>query len=114
MQAWWYFCSRDTLGLVSMLWFMVLLELPRYSVAAIAIGFESLWRRPPAPLFAQPTIRILLVGHNEAQVLRRCVMGLAEQTVMQQRSRVQIVVVDDGSTDGMIRIARRLKAEKLV
>jgi poly-beta-1,6-N-acetyl-D-glucosamine synthase len=114
MQAWWYFCSLDTFSLVSMLWFMIVLELPRYSVAAIVIGFESLWRGPPAALFVQPTISILLVGHNEAHVLRRCVMGLAEQTVMQRRSQVQIVVVDDGSTDGMIRIARRLNEEKLV
>ncbi|MFL5255401.1 MAG: glycosyltransferase [Rhodopila sp.] len=114
MQAWWYLCSLDTLNLVSMLWFMVVLELPRYSIAAIVIGFDSLWRRPPLPGFWQPTVSILLVGHNEAHVLRRCVMALAEQSVMQRRSRVQIVMVDDGSTDGMIRIARRLKDERLI
>jgi hypothetical protein len=56
---------------------MVVLEVPRYSFAAIV----NAW---------------------------------AEQTVMLQRLQVQIVVVYDGSTDGMLGIARRLRAERLI
>jgi poly-beta-1,6-N-acetyl-D-glucosamine synthase len=114
MQAWWYFRSLDTVSLVSMFWFMVVLELPRYSFATVVVGLDALWRRLPAPLRWPPTVSILLVGHNEARVLRRCVVALAEQSVMLRRSQVQIVVVDDGSTDEMTAIARRLRDENLI
>jgi cellulose synthase/poly-beta-1,6-N-acetylglucosamine synthase-like glycosyltransferase len=114
MQAWLYLRSLDFLSLVSLFWFMVILEVPRYSVGAIVIALDAIWRRPPLPGYWRPTISILLVGHNEAHILRRCALALAEQTVMLRRPSVQIVVVDDGSTDGMIGIARRLRNEKLI
>jgi biofilm PGA synthesis N-glycosyltransferase PgaC len=114
MQAWWYLGSLDTQSVVSMFWFMVVLELPRYSFATLVVGFDALWRRAPAALRWRPTISILLVGHNEAHALRRCVVAIAEQSVMLRRSQVQIVVVDDGSSDGMIRIAGRLRNEGLI
>jgi len=114
MQAWLYFRSLDTLSLVSLFWFMVLLEVPRYSFGAIVVALDAVWRRSPLPGYWRPTISVLLVGHNEAHALRRCVLALAEQSVMLQRAQVQIVVVDDGSTDGMLGIARRLRDEKLI
>jgi cellulose synthase/poly-beta-1,6-N-acetylglucosamine synthase-like glycosyltransferase len=114
MQAWWYFRSLDTLSLVSLFWYMLVFEVPRYSLATIVVAFDAMWRRAPPPIFRQPSVSILLVGHNEAHALRRCVLALAEQSVMRVRSHVQIVVVDDGSVDGMSRIARKLRAEGMI
>ena len=114
MQAWLYFRSLDTLSLVSLFWYMLVLEVPRYSIATIVVAFDALWRRAPVSIYRQPSVSILLVGHNEAHALRRCVLALAEQSIMRLRSRVQIVVVDDGSADGMSRIARGLRAEGLI
>lgn len=114
MEAWSVLRSLDTLSLVSLFWYMLVLELPRYTFAAVVVGFDALWRAPPAASFAQPTVSVLLVGHNEARALRRCVLGLAEQTAMRRRGQVQVVVVDDGSTDGMSAVAQRLRGEGLV
>jgi poly-beta-1,6-N-acetyl-D-glucosamine synthase len=114
MQAVWFLSSLDTRGLVLLFWYMVVLELPRYSFGALAACVDAACRRPPPPVWPQPTVSVLLVGHNEAHALRRCALGLAEQSLMRQRSLVQVVVVDDGSTDGMSRVAQRLRAEKLI
>ena len=98
----------------SLLWYMLVLEVPRYCLGAIVIGFAGHRRPLPLTLHVNPTISLLLVGHNEATALRPCVLALAEQSVMLNRSQVQIVVVDDGSTDSMLRIARDLRAAGLV
>lgn len=114
-MLWWhYLCSLDTTSIVALLWYMIVLEVPRYFLGGFFISLDSLWRESPPPGPARPTITVLLVGHNEANALPACVRGLAEQTIMRERARVQIVVVDDGSTDGMTRIARALRDEGLV
>lgn len=120
MQAWDYLRSLDTLSLVSLFWYMLVLELPRYTFAAVVVGFDAVWRVAPPALPSRAAgshaaVSVLLVGHNEAHALRRCVHGLAEQTIMlQRRAQVQVVVVDDGSTDGMSGVAHRLRQEGLV
>ena len=54
---------------------------------------------------------VVLVGHNEQRAVRSCVEALAEQTLLADGGVVQVVVVDDGSTDRMMDIARELKHE---
>jgi poly-beta-1,6-N-acetyl-D-glucosamine synthase len=113
MPAWQFLGSLDTCSLVLLFWYMLVLEVPRYCLGAIVLGFAALCRSRCAALSPNLTISVLLVGHNEAHALNRCVYAMAEQSVL-LRSQVQIVVVDDGSTDGMIHIARELRAEGLV
>ena len=114
MPAWQFLGSLDTVSMISLLWYMLVLEVPRYCLGAVVIGFTGHYRPLPLTLHVNPTISVLLVGHNEATALRPCVLALAEQTVMLNRSQVQIVVVDDGSTDSMRRIAGDLRAAGLV
>ncbi len=114
MPAWQFLGSLDTFSMISLFWYMLVLEVPRYVLGAIVIGFAGHCPPLPLTLHVNPTISVLLVGHNEATALRPCVLALAEQTVMRNRSQVQIVVVDDGSTDGMLRIARDLRTAGLV
>jgi cellulose synthase/poly-beta-1,6-N-acetylglucosamine synthase-like glycosyltransferase len=57
-----------------------------------------------------PTISVLLPGHNEGAGLERAILGLHEQTALP----LQIVVIDDGSTDNMAEVGRRLKARGLI
>ena len=114
MQTVWLLGSFDTPGLILLFWYMVVLELPRYAFGAFAVCIDAVWRRPPLPIWPQPNVSVLLVGHNEAHTLRRCVLGLAEQSLMKLRHRMQIVVVDDESTDGMSRVGRRLRSEGLI
>lgn len=114
MQPVWFLGSFDMPGLVLLFWYMVVLEIPRYGLGALVVCIDAAFRCLPVPIWPQPTVSILLVGHNEAHTLRRCVLGLAEQSLMRQRSLIQVVVVDDGSTDGMSSVARSLQAGRLI
>jgi poly-beta-1,6-N-acetyl-D-glucosamine synthase len=56
-------------------------------------------------------VSVVLVGHNEQRSLRGCVEAPAEQTLLVDGGVMQVVVVDDGSTDLMMDVARGLKRE---
>ena len=114
MDAWQLLSSLDIYSLVLLFWYMLVLEIPRYCLGAIIVGIDALWRGLPSDPQPALTFSILLVGHNEAHTLRRCVLSLLEQSIMCQPWRMQIVVVDDGSSDGMIHIARELRTAGLV
>ena len=105
--------SLDFVSLVGLFWYTTLLEVPRYVIGAIAATIAALSERPRQPPDTNLTVSVILAGHNEAQSLRACVSGLAEQTLT-DRSRLQVVVVDDGSTDGMADVAHDLRSEGLV
>src|SRR6202035_4622537 len=57
------------------------------------------------------TISVILAGHNEADSLRFCVRALAEQTILAERGGMEVIVVDDGSTDRMLDVARELQGK---
>lgn len=94
-------------------WHLLLFEVPRYFLSALAVAAVAMGRtlRPPAPSAPRnpirPTVTVLLPGHNEADGLARTVESLRRQSLPPS----QIVVVDDGSTDGMWEEARRLRRE---
>lgn len=94
-----------------MLWPFLFLSFPRYILAGAAVFFSSLRREPPEKVrFKQylarekPMVTILLPGYNEAETLETTVQSLYEQTY----PNFEIIVVSDGSDDGMDRIGRRL------
>ena len=105
--------SLDFVSLVLLFWYTTLLEVPRYVIGVVAAGISAVSERPRQPPDTDLTLSVILAGHNEAQSLRACVSGLAEQT-LSDRSRLQVVVVDDGSTDGMANVAHDLGREGLV
>lgn len=96
-------------------WHLLVFELPRYVLAASAVSFSAIGRHkmnPPPTIGASVnqkprTVTVLLPGHNEAAGLRRTVDTLREQTSVP----TQIIVVDDGSSDGMFDVANRLRRE---
>lgn len=102
----------DIYGLVGMFWYATLLEIPRFALGLIVVsGCSALkFRRATQSIPKQVAVSVLLVGHNEGSVLRRAVIALGEQT----RKDLQVVVVDDGSTDRMAAVGRRLQSEGLV
>lgn len=108
-----FLSALDFVNLVVLFWYTTLLEFPRYVIGAIAAGIAVLSERPRQPPDTNLTVSVILAGHNEAQSLEACVGGLAEQTLT-DRSRLQVVVVDDGSTDGMANVAHDLRGEGLV
>lgn len=86
-------------GLVSMFWFVLIFELPRYTLSFIAAAFFS--RQEPDPLAADlrplGRISVIIAGHNEEKSIEGCVRCLWEQSLPPD----EIVVVSDGSSDKM-------------
>jgi len=103
----------DLSSFVAMFWHAIFFEMPRFLLAVVAVGaVEAAGGRQTRRSGKEyrPTVSILLAGHNEGPSLRRCILGLHEQT----RQDIQIVVIDDGSTDNMREVGKRLKAEGLI
>src|ERR1700730_14305113 len=99
-------------SIVGMFWYLLVLEIPRFTLGLIVVSGCSLLkpRRPPASISKSVRISVLLPGHNEGFALRRAITALWEQS----RRDLQVVVIDDGSTDDMAEVGRQLKAEGLV
>jgi polysaccharide pyruvyl transferase WcaK-like protein/glycosyltransferase involved in cell wall biosynthesis len=53
-------------------------------------------------MIVQPTIAVVVVARNEAALISRCIGSIASQT----RSADKVILVDDGSTDNTIALAR--------
>ena len=102
----------DWAAWLSMFWFMILLEVPRYSLSAVAIFAYSFKRKreiTSAERHYLDSLRVSIVvaGHNEADAMTKCLRSLSEQT----RRIDEIIVVDDGSTDGMRDIINELRRQ---
>lgn len=111
MSAFAYLTSLDLASLVLLFWYTVVLDLPRYTLGALAIAVAGPGRGPLGALPEDLTVSVLLVGHNEARALPACIASLGEQTIARRRGRkgMEIIVVDDGSTDRMWEVARALR-----
>jgi len=92
-------------------WPFLLLSVPRYVLSEIAILLLSFQREPSEKIQFRawlennpPLVSVLLPGYNEADTLEGTVVALREQTY----PNFEIIVVSDGSTDGMDEVGRRL------
>ena len=102
-----FLTSLDLPGLIGVFWFFFLFEVPRYTLSTLAVGWRAVFEREIPPPPPELPVSILMVGHNEGDALERAVRALGEQT----HRNLQIVVVEDGSTDDMARVGARLQAE---
>jgi cellulose synthase/poly-beta-1,6-N-acetylglucosamine synthase-like glycosyltransferase len=112
--------AQSELSLVTIFWFTLLFDIPRYFLSFGAVGLATLAARlfpssdfrtsVPAMSLPCPRISVVIVGHNEADSLERCVRSLREQSI----SDLEIIVVSDGSTDRMAEVAARLVKAGLV
>ncbi|MGB8486026.1 MAG: glycosyltransferase family 2 protein [Xanthobacteraceae bacterium] len=111
MNALSFLRSLDARSLILLFWYTTLLEIPRYVIGGLVASAVALWWRPVRAVAADLRVSVVLVGHNEQRSLRGCVEALAEQTLLVDGGVMQVVVVDDGSTDLMMDVARGLKRE---
>lgn len=93
-----------TLALISVLVF----EVPRYLMSTLAIGLFGLGSERKVDRHA--AISVILPSLNAASGLEATVLSLRRQTA----NVVEVIVVDDGSTDDTLAIARALQARGLV
>lgn len=109
-----FLSQLDLYGAVVLFWFTVIFEIPRYVAAGIVVAVVNLFARNgtrTAPATRAQTISVVLAGHEEAAHLRQCIESIGEQTIMTAHDRCQIIVVDDGSSDGMADVATTLQAQ---
>ncbi|ODA68247.1 Poly-beta-1,6-N-acetyl-D-glucosamine synthase [Methyloligella halotolerans] len=100
-------------------WYFLLFELPRYGIAFISVSVAPLavWLLPSprraasrVASFDRRNVTVIVAGHNEADVIERCVRSLHEQSL----PALEIIVVSDGSRDEMAEISARLVREGLL
>lgn len=109
--TWHFFASLTPEQMFVTFWPFLLIAAPRYLFSEFAIVALSLRRKPArkarfrAALAADPPlVSVLLPGFNEAETLETTVLSLREQSY----PNFEIIVVSDGSTDGMADVGRRL------
>lgn len=101
MNSLYLLLSLDPASLALLFWFTVVFDLPRYVISLIVVSIFTRRELPPLEL----TTTAIVAGHNEADSIRACVESIEAD---------QVIVVDDGSTDGMWNIVERLRSEGLV
>ncbi len=99
---------------VRFFWFFFLFELPRYVVfdflVLVALGVRNLLQRKRFLVAKQmlwkekPKVSVIVPGKDEGKHLLKLVASLKEQTY----KNLEIIIVDDGSTDETPVICRRL------
>ncbi|WP_028032858.1 glycosyltransferase [Chelativorans sp. J32] len=101
-----FLTSLDAASFAAMFWFLIFFEGPRYLIANLTAGFA---RPEPLRIAAGPrkalSVSIVLPCHNGAEGIAKTVASLREQTW----PKLQIVLVDDGSTDNTPRVAQELQ-----
>lgn len=98
-------------GFFALFWYAFLFEVPRYMVGFVAVILVKPWqdarRFKDTP---EGRVSLLIAGHNEADGIEQCVRSLSEQTLQDY----EVIVVDDGSSDGMYEIVAKLEREGLI
>jgi len=110
LTDWMYWiCSLRTDQILLVLGVLLLVDAPRYAYSAILMAFwdllKSLWTGelpgPQRTLYAYcPPVSVIIAGYNEADTIARTM-----ESVWNRYPCSQLIVVDDGSTDGMTEAA---------
>ena len=96
---------------IALFWYLILLDFPRYTLSFFAtLAAECARKQRRGTIAFRPSTSVIVAGHNERSSLRRCVRSLREQDY----EPLEIIVVDDGSTDGMAAEMQRLRGEGLI
>ncbi len=111
MSALSFLRSLDTASLILIFWYTILFEIPRYTIGALVVPATRLWKHARPPIKTNLNLSVILAGHNEAKSLRTCIEALAEQTIHSELGGMEVIVIDDGSTDHMFEVAKGLQRE---
>ncbi len=100
---------------VRIFWLFIFTDLPRYFLMDIYIFVHEFWFKKPTQeqnnfvaylRNSPPLVSVIIPTLNEADTLRWTIRSLEEQSY----KNLQLIVVDDGSTDGTAQLCSNLKA----
>ena len=97
---------------VRIFWALVFLEIPRYLLSdfyVLWLHAKGIFAEPTgsSPLARRPLISIVLPALNEEEIIGATVASMYEQ----EYDNIEIIIVDDGSTDDTPSICQKLQAE---
>lgn len=111
LVEWYYWvCSLRPDELLLVMGFLLLVDAPRYAYSVLAMAAWDIARmfrsgRLPGPGVDDrgylPTVSVVVAGHNEADTIVETM-----KSVIANYPRIELIVVDDGSTDDMAARAR--------
>lgn len=87
---------------------ILIFELPRYTISLIIIGLSGITKYRPAPLKPTFTVSAIIPCFNDAEALKETADSLAP---LRNEGLVEIIAVNDGSTDNSRQMAEQLKSE---
>lgn len=102
--------SLDFRGFIYVFWYYVIFDFSRYFLSACSVAMSATLEKRRETSGFRPLVSVLLAGFNEADSLRRSARSLREQTL----DGLELIVIDDGSTDDMVNQALALKREGLI
>lgn len=106
-----YLGNQSWESLFALFWFVIIFEIPRYALlfitSIVMMPFQKKYHYAPG---IRPRITVCIAGHNEEEVLERCVLSMREQTWQPD----EIIVVSDGSTDKTEAKIRSLMSRGLI
>lgn len=106
-----FLSAQSWTGILSLFWFAILFDLPRYSFPFAAAAFFGVRKAEPLPRKGDlGKISVIMAGHNEADSIERDVRSFHEQSITPD----EIIVVSDGSTDGMAEKLGELQQSGLI
>lgn len=112
--------NMDMKTLLTVYWFLFLIEFPRYYLLEIIVGLKYIFLKPfrrklnekaRIVLFSEnPLVSVLVPGKNEGKHIYKLVESLREQTY----TNYEIIVVDDGSDDETPYICSNLEKNGMI
>jgi poly-beta-1,6-N-acetyl-D-glucosamine synthase len=97
-----FLASLDFHSALLLFWCVILFDIPRYFVSTMVLAFMPPDRLPSR----RYSTSAVIAGHNESAAWRRCLESLQDID--------QVIVVDDGSTDGSVAVIEELLSEGLI
>lgn len=89
---------------------LLIFDIPRYTLSLVSLALFSSNRRSASGTVCEATVSVIIPTFNGGSGLAPSISSLRRQTLRP----VEIIVVDDGSTDQTRAVAERARAQGLV